>query len=973
LLLFIVGNLFSQAGSYLKMIENGKYPKLEKKIKKQLLKEPNDVGLNYVMAKLSVVRGYTAYDPTIGYKFNGDAERYFLALSDEKELKKLKNIPIDAQIIEQQFDTICLRALEDAISDNTVESYEGYLEFYVRASDSYKNRAIISRDIAAFKVAEGKNTVAAYQYFIDKYPKAVQKQQAISERNNVAFAEASSKNTVESFQYFIDTYPDAMQVQDAVRKRNELAYANAKSKNSIEAYKKFIDKYPKAEQVKDAWENIYTLDFADAQKQNTADRYYKHMRNYPNSSFFSRAKSASEDCEFNETIVEGDINSYLSFVNNFRNNPKKSIALDTLFNYYEQKIAFQGMENCINNAEISQKKKLILRYHDIYTVDGEWTTLNKFYEKYNYDFLSEIKREDYRIAEMGKSIVLNRGYNEEMFDQFDNYIKSAAPKHRAFIALQRMIKSKIDEKKYDLAVSTVKSYAEYFKNDKHFENLITLLEKKFDNSIIIQAINEVNDSEKGRQYCPELSADEKTLYFCGNDREDNKGREDIFYSTKTIYGGWSKPKLMDELCTSFGNEAMEHVNADNTTFYYFNNGKSNIVELNQNGMGTPELLSPNINQGGWQADLCISGDGNALFFSSVYSDNFNYNIKSSIEMTGQLSDYHGTSNHQSDIYVSIKDENGNWGKSINLGRTINTIHADRSPFLHPDMKTLYFSSDGHGGFGDLDVFVSKRLADSCWDCWSEPINLGKEINSVNSDWGYLINTGGDKAYFSRNSKIYFLNLPKQLRPDYVATVSGTVKGDNGEVVPCAIKWEDLETGRVIGTSKTNPKDGSYFMVLPLGKNYGYYIEKEGYFPPSNNLNVINVNKPTAFSEDIKLVTFEKMIEESIPARINNLFFNTGESVLLPASIPELKRVAGIIKKNNLKVEILGHTDIVGDDKMNQTLSEKRAASVKEFLVKEGCQETMMKTTGFGKTKPVARNDTEEGRAKNRRVEIKFLK
>jgi outer membrane protein OmpA-like peptidoglycan-associated protein len=163
------------------------------------------------------------------------------------------------------------------------------------------------------------------------------------------------------------------------------------------------------------------------------------------------------------------------------------------------------------------------------------------------------------------------------------------------------------------------------------------------------------------------------------------------------------------------------------------------------------------------------------------------------------------------------------------------------------------------------------------------------------------------------------------------------------------------------------------MVLPLGKNYGYYIEKEGYFPPSNNLNVINVNKPTAISEDIKLVTFEKMIEESIPARINNLFFNTCESVLLPASVPELKRVAGIIKKNNLKVEILGHTDIVGDDKMNQTLSEKRAASVKEFLVKEGCQETMMKTTGYGKTKPVARNDTEEGRAKNRRVEIKFLK
>ena len=967
------GNLFSQAGSYLKMIENGKYPKLEKKIKKQLLKEPNDVGLNYVMAKLSVVRGYTAYDPTIAYKFNGDAERYFLALSDEKELKKLKNIPIDAQIIEQQFDTICQRALEDALSDNTVESYEGYLAFYVRASAGYKNKAIINRDIAAFKVAEGKNTVVAYQYFIDKYPKAAQKQQAISKRNIVAFAEASSKNTVESFQYFIDTYPDAMQVQDAVRKRNELAYAIAKSKNSIESFKKFIDKYPKAEQVKDAWENIYTLDFADAQKQNTADRYYKHMRNYPNSSFLARAKSASEDCEFNETIVEGDINSYLSFVNNFRNNPKKSSAIDTLFNYYEQKFAFKGMEYCISNAEIAQKKKLVLRYHDIYTADGEWTTLNKFYEKYNFDFLSEIKREDYRIAEAGRRIRLLNGYKDEQFEEYDNYIKSSAPKQRAFVALQRMIKVNIEVKKFDLALKTVKTYAEYFNNNSHFINLISLLEGPIDKTIRIEEITSVNNKKDGKQYVPELTADEKTLYFCGKDRDDNLGGEDIFYSTKNYNGSWSSPKIMEDLNSFMGNEAMEHINADNTTFYFFSNGTVKQAELTSDGMTEPEKISDNINQGSWQADLSLSSDGNAMIFSSIHESTYNYNKKGSREMTGELYDYHGDANHQSDIYVSLKDENGDWGPAQNLGPVINTIHADRSAFLHPDMKTLYFSSDGHGGMGDLDVFVSKRMADSCWDCWSEPVNLGKEINSANSDWGYQINTAGDKAYFSRNSKISVLSLPKHLRPNFVATVSGTVKGDNGEVVPCAIKWEDLESGKIIGTSKTNPKDGSYFMVLPLGRNYGYYIEKEGYFPPSNNLNVINVNKPTAISEDIKLVTFEKMIEESIPARINNLFFNTGESVLLPASIPELKRVAGIIKKNNLKVEILGHTDIVGDDKMNQTLSEKRAASVKEFLVKEGCEESMMKTTGYGKTKPVARNDTEEGRAKNRRVEIKFLK
>jgi outer membrane protein OmpA-like peptidoglycan-associated protein len=536
-----------------------------------------------------------------------------------------------------------------------------------------------------------------------------------------------------------------------------------------------------------------------------------------------------------------------------------------------------------------------------------------------------------------------------------------------------MIKSNLDEKKYDLALNTIKSYSDYFKNDKHFNNLIALLESPLDKSIKIEEIKSVNNFEKGSQYVPVLTADEKILYFCGIDREDNIGGEDIFYSNKLPNGNWSTPKILETISTDFSHEAMEHVNADNTSLYFFSGGTIKNCEIMQDGVSSPSILSSNINQGIWQADLSLSSDGNVMIFSSVYEDNLNYNIKSSREMKDDLADYHGSGSSQSDIYISFKDEYGNWGKAKNLGPIINTIHIDRSAFLHPDMKTLYFSSDGHGGLGGLDVFVSKRQADSCWDCWSEPVNLGKDINSSDSDWGYKINTAGDKAFFSKNNKIHYLFLPKHLRPNYVATVNGTVTNDKGDIIPCNIKWEDLETGKIIGTSKTNPKDGTYFMVLPLGKNYGYYIEKDGYFPLSNNVNVKNINKPTSITENITLVSFKKMIEESASVRINNLFFNTGESILLPASIPELKRVAEIIKKNNLKVEIQGHTDNVGDDISNKTLSEKRANAVKEFLKVEGIGLEMLKTIGFGESKPVTTNDSEIGRAKNRRVEIRFIK
>jgi outer membrane protein OmpA-like peptidoglycan-associated protein len=366
----------------------------------------------------------------------------------------------------------------------------------------------------------------------------------------------------------------------------------------------------------------------------------------------------------------------------------------------------------------------------------------------------------------------------------------------------------------------------------------------------------------------------------------------------------------------------------------------------------------------------LTSDGNALIFSSVRSVNYNYSDE-------LLEEYHASNNYFSDIYISLKDGD-NWLSPINLGPNVNTIYSERSPFLHPDMRTLYFSSDGLGGLGKYDVFKTTRLADSCWNCWSEPINLGKEINTEESDWGYKISTDGDKAYFSKkkstneNEDIYWLNLPPHLRPDFVATVSGKLLDKNNNPVAAEIRWEDLQTGKTVGQSKSDPTDGNFFIVLPLGKIYGYYIDKDEYFPMSNNIDLRTNNKPIELESDINMVTFKQMIEEGTSVPINNLFFDFGKYNLLSYSIPELKRIATIIKTNNLKVEIDGHTDNVGDEKTNQILSEKRAESVKEFLVTEGCEESLLTTFGFGKSKPIDSNDNEIGRKKNRRVELKFV-
>jgi outer membrane protein OmpA-like peptidoglycan-associated protein len=513
-------------------------------------------------------------------------------------------------------------------------------------------------------------------------------------------------------------------------------------------------------------------------------------------------------------------------------------------------------------------------------------------------------------------------------------------------------------------------------------NLIEILKSPYDKSIRVVEINELN--EKGsRNFGPVVSANEHEIFFTASGRSKNLmtstfAYEDIFFS-KFVNGKWQEPKLLEGVCTSYQNEGPEQISADGSSLILFVSGELMQADYSVDGWSAPKPLSKVLNQGSWQCDAVLTSDGNAMLFASIFQDNFNYNKLSSRKMTEDLADYHGEDHYpnrgeqNSDIYVSLKDQNGNWSKPINLGNTINTIYTDRSPYLHPDMKTLYFSSTGHGGLGGRDVFMSKRLSDSCWTCWSEPINLGKEINSPLSDFGYQINTNGDKAYLSKDNKIAYINLPKHLKPDFVATISGKVSDNKGEIVPCSIKWEDLETGKVIGSSKSNPVDGSYYMVLPLGKNYGYYIEKEGYFPLSNNIDIKKANKPIVMNEDITLVTYDQMIEEGVPVRLNNLFFETGKSELLDSSIPELKRVANIIIDQKLKVEISGHTDNVGGTEMNQELSENRANSVKIFLISQGVNEDLLETVGYGETKPIATNNTSYGKSKNRRVELKFIK
>ncbi|MFM7682159.1 MAG: OmpA family protein, partial [Bacteroidota bacterium] len=553
--------------------------------------------------------------------------------------------------------------------------------------------------------------------------------------------------------------------------------------------------------------------------------------------------------------------------------------------------------------------------------------------------------------------------------KLDQYIKMAPEKELAFVAVQKIISKDVSLKNWSQVLSILQSYEPFFSNNPKFKKLKDVIKESSDFSIKIEQLKIVN-SESGDEYSPVISGDSKSLFFCGYNRSDNFGGEDVFLSKKES-SGWSNPKVVESLSNSASNDALMAVSTDGSKSILFNNGKLAYSQKLSDGWSPLNYFPNEINNCSWNGDAMITSDGNALIFASV-RENDGYSID-----FAHNEFYHSTQAYFSDIYASLRTQDG-WSTPINLGNTINTNFIERSPFLHPDMKTLYFSSDGHGGIGKLDVYKSTRLADSCWNCWSEPVNLGKEINTVSDDWGYRISTDGTTAYFSKkeNGKktddIYSLTLPPHLRPDIVAKIEGTLKNSKNEPISTSILWEDLENNKIIGSAKTDPSNGSYFIVLPMGKNYGYFIEDSTYFPLSQNMDLRNIVTATELKKDIKVITIDEMIKDGISVTMNNLFFDFGKYELLSTSYPELKRVAKIIKRYKLKVEISGHTDDIGDDKSNQLLSERRAMAVKDYLQKLGCQGGSLVTVGFGESKPFVPNENENNRSLNRRVELRFI-
>jgi len=465
---------------------------------------------------------------------------------------------------------------------------------------------------------------------------------------------------------------------------------------------------------------------------------------------------------------------------------------------------------------------------------------------------------------------------------------------------------------------------------------------------------------------PITSSDGKILYFARSGDKNNIGNPnttDIWYALKKNDGTWSKAKNIGKPLNNDAHNFVTSITSDVNTLLLANTYNPD-GSFSNNGVSISNLRS-----GGWEVPKTLQIEGFENL--SAYTSYFLASDGKTLLLGIQTRDSYG----ELDIFVSFLKSNGTWTKPMNLGKQINTFQEEANPFLAADGKTLYFASTGHLGYGGYDVFMSKRL-DETWQNWSEPLNLGPHVNTSGSQLSFSVPASGNVAYTygerdnHYHSDIFSVSLSPLVKPEPVTIVSGRVLDANTKKpLGAKIEYELLPSGTNAGYANSNPTDGNYKIVLNNGNTYGYSAEVPGYFSVHENITIDSKALFTEIHVDLLMVPIEKGQQMTL----QNVFFHQSTPQLIESSYPELDRLIVVLKTNPLvRIELDGHTDNQGDPALNLSLSEKRAIAVKDYLVSKGVHSSRITTRAYGGTKPVAPNDTEENRKKNRRVEITVI-
>ncbi|MCC2546836.1 OmpA family protein [Hymenobacter sp. BT175] len=490
------------------------------------------------------------------------------------------------------------------------------------------------------------------------------------------------------------------------------------------------------------------------------------------------------------------------------------------------------------------------------------------------------------------------------------------------------------------------------------------------------------------EYSPVITADESVILFTSR-RDNSSGGlsdpqtggffEDVYQSTRSARG-WNPATNLGAPINTEGHDATVGLSPDGQRMLVYvedNGGDLNQAELRGAKWGKPQKLGSRINSNAHESSASYSPDGRFLFFVSDKKED---------GLGGR------------DIYrIEIEGK----GKAQNLGSVINTPYGEEGVFMHPDGKTMYFSSEGHNSMGGYDIFKSVFENGR----WSVPENLGWPINTPDDDVFFVISASGRHGYYSSfrdagegSKDIYqvtFLGPEKQpllsqedqllasraqpvketllAPPVAIATAQVTIlKGvvtDEASKQPLEATIDVVDNSRnaIIASFRSNAQSGRYLVSLPSGINYGIVVRQEGYLFHSENFDLPEGAAYAQVTKDIAL----KKLDVGVKVVLNNIFFDFDKATLRKESTAELERLQKLLAETpNLRLEISGHTDNVGQSAYNKDLSQRRAKAVVDYLLQKGVAQGRLSFAGYGDTQPVAPNSTKGGRQLNRRTEFK---
>lgn len=480
------------------------------------------------------------------------------------------------------------------------------------------------------------------------------------------------------------------------------------------------------------------------------------------------------------------------------------------------------------------------------------------------------------------------------------------------------------------------------------------------------------------EYFPSITADDSTFLFTRrvNDLSAPGGRqEEIFVSKKTPNNNWSNSSLVSNAINSKYNEGAPTFSPDGQYIIFVGcetgakgdyeygddrkgYGSCDLFYSQNNGTNwsKPVNLGSKINTKHWETQPSFSSDGKTLYF-----------------IRGMTYDRQRRNPDNQDIYVTTISEDGQWSKPEKLPPNINSPHREESVQIHPDGKTLYFSSNGHPGMGGMDLYMSRKLDDNTW---SDPINLGYPLNTFKNDISILISPKGDKGYFSSDREggygdldLYSFNVDKKFKPLPITFIKGKIIDAESKLPLFAFfQLTDLKKGNIISQMQSKLENGEFLITVPKNIDFALHAEKEGYMFYSRNI----YRDSLSLSKDgFLIIELEKVKPGTFI--LENIFFEKSKSSLKKSSLVELNKVLKLMQINpDLKIQISGHTDSDGDDDFNLELSINRAKSVVNWLIENSIDKNRLSFKGYGETRPIEENNSIANKAKNRRTELTII-